>query len=74
MKTQELITEAISLPVEERALIIDYLLKSLNPSESEIEKRWAQEAQSRLNDIKSGKVKTISGEKIFNDLWKRFHQ
>lgn len=73
MKTQELISEAISLPIEERALIIDYLLKSLNPAESATEKKWAQEAQRRLQDLRSGKVKSVSAEKVFTDLWKRVH-
>ncbi|WP_040432811.1 addiction module protein [Chlorobium ferrooxidans] len=74
MKTQELISEAISLPIEERALIVDYLLKSLNPAESATEKKWAQEAQRRLQDLRSGKVKSVSAEKVFTDLWKRVHQ
>jgi len=39
LKTKDLIAEAMSLPVEERALIIDALLKSLNPPDSEIDRK-----------------------------------
>jgi len=41
MKTKDLIAEAISLPVEDRAMVVDSLLKSLNPPESDIDKKWS---------------------------------
>ncbi|MEI7824746.1 MAG: addiction module protein [Chlorobiaceae bacterium] len=74
MNTQELITEAISLPVEDRALIVDYLLKSLNYGEPDIEKKWAEEAQRRLDELRSGRVKTVPGDVVINNLLKRFQQ
>ena len=36
------IEDVVSLPVEERALIMDSILRSLNQPESEIDKKWGQ--------------------------------
>lgn len=70
--TKKLIEEIESLPVEERAMVADSVLKTLNPVNPEIEKKWIQTAERRLDEIKSGKVNTISGEKVFEKIQKRF--
>jgi putative addiction module component (TIGR02574 family) len=70
--TKKLIKEIESLPVEERAKVADSVLKSLNPIDSEIEKKWIQTAERRLEEIKTGKVNLISGEKVFEKIQKRF--
>ncbi len=72
MNTKKLIDEAVSLPVEERALIVDSLLRSLNSPESEIDIKWIAKAKRRLAEIRSGVVKTIPGEEVFEKIWKRF--
>jgi putative addiction module component (TIGR02574 family) len=69
--TEELINEAISLPVELRARLVDELLKSLNPSQAEIDEWWAIEAEKRVAEIETGKVKTIPGAEVFDKLRKR---
>ena len=74
MNTNTLITEAVSLPVEERAMVIDTLLKSLNLPESEIDKKWAAVARRRLNELNSGQVKSIPGDEVFAKIWYRFGQ
>ena len=74
MNTKQLIDEAVSLPVEERALVVDSLLRSLNQPESEIDKKWAKEANRRLAELRSGSVEAIPGEEVFAKVWKRFEK
>ena len=72
MNTKELIDEAVSLPVEERALVVDSLLRSLKQPESDIDKNWSAVAQRRLSELRSGAVEAVSGEEMFQKMWKRF--
>jgi putative addiction module component (TIGR02574 family) len=72
-KTQQLIDEAISLPIEERALLVDSLLRSMNPLDED-DKKWAVEAKRRLEDLRTGKVAPVSGEEVFNKIHNRFEK
>ena len=74
MKTKDLIAEAISLPVEDRAMIVDSLLKTLNTPESEIDGKWAIVAKRRLAELRSGKLKAVPGEEVFKKIWDRFEK
>ncbi|MCG6659618.1 addiction module protein [Halomonas campisalis] len=69
MKIKDLIDEAESLPVEERALVVDSLLRSLNPPESKIDEKWASVAKKRLKEVRSGAVETVPGEDVFAKIW-----
>jgi len=73
MKTDELLSEAISLPADMRALIVNKLLESLNPTTKEIDEIWAAEAEKRVEDIRTGKVKTIPGEEIFKAIRDKYN-
>ena len=71
MKTKDLIAEANSLPIDERALIVDSLLKSLNTPEKDIDKEWSKVAKKRLSEMRSGNVKSIPGKEVFDKILKR---
>src|SRR4030067_589342 len=44
--------EGISLPIEEGALVVDSLSRSLNPTESAIDKKWGAIAKAPLKELK----------------------
>jgi putative addiction module component (TIGR02574 family) len=60
----DLIGEAIALPVEDRARVVETILRSLNPAEPTIERAWTQEAARRLADIRSGRVDAVDGAEV----------
>lgn len=62
--TVEQITEdALALPSEARALLADRLVESLDPAEDDYTRQlWVKEALARRNEVREGRVKTISGE------------
>lgn len=66
MGSNEIINEAINLKPQERYLIIETLVKSLNQPDEEIEQIWIEESQKRLNDYKEGKLKTLSYKDVFS--------
>ncbi len=72
MKVEDLIAEAISLPVEERTILVDSLLRSLNAPEEDIEREWIAEARRRLDEVRSGAARTIPGDDVFAAIRKRF--
>lgn len=69
---KDVLRDAESLPVEERIVIIDSLLRSLNNTSLEVDQEWIKVAKSRLSEIREGKVKTIPGEEVFAKIRERF--
>jgi hypothetical protein len=66
MGTNEIIQEAINLKPQEKYLIIESLILSLNEPDKDIEKIWIEESQKRLDEYKKGNLKTLSFEEVFN--------
>ncbi|HWR76540.1 MAG TPA: addiction module protein [Thiobacillus sp.] len=74
MKTAELIDEVASLPVEERARVVDTLLRSLNAPESAIDSAWMEVAQRRLDELRAGRVEAVPGEAVFERIRQRYEK
>lgn len=63
MSVEQIAEAALSLSTEERTLLADRLVESLDPAEdTAIRQLWATEAVRRRDDVRSGKVKTISAD------------
>jgi len=71
-EVMDVVREVKSLPVEKRTFIVDALLRSLNPPDSEIDKKWGNLATRRLKELRSGEVNTISSDEMFVKIKQRF--
>ena len=74
MKAGVLLDDAISLPVEERAHLVDCLLQTLNPSDATHAAAWAAVARRRLDELRSGKIAPIPGEAVFARIQQRYEK
>ena len=68
MSLEELETEIKKLPVEERATLAKWIVRSLDNdmSEAQIEALWAQEAERRLDELEQGVVAEIPAEEAIH--------
>jgi putative addiction module component (TIGR02574 family) len=71
---KEIIEEAECLPVEERLIVIDSLLRTINAPTTEIDFEWIEVAKRRLVELRSGRVKAIPGGEVFARIRNRFEK
>jgi putative addiction module component (TIGR02574 family) len=63
MTIEELAEEALALPSEQRALLADRLVESLDAAEANrLDRLWASEAKRRRDEVRQGGVQTIPGD------------
>ncbi|MFH1561975.1 MAG: addiction module protein [Nitrospirota bacterium] len=70
---ERLVNETMSLPSDMRTTLVDRLIESLNvPTQREVDRLWAEEAERRIEEVRSGKVSTIPGNQVFDEIRGRF--
>jgi putative addiction module component (TIGR02574 family) len=63
---KDLESEAMQLPIEERAALAEKLILSLDaPSEAENLQLWVEEAERRLKELRQGTAMDVSAEDVF---------
>ena len=55
-------------------MVIDSLLRTLNPLSAEIDAEWIKVAKRRLAELRSGSVKAVSGDEVFMKIRERFEK
>lgn len=70
--TKDIIQEASALPVEERIIVVDSLLRTLNVPNPDIDTEWAGVAKRRLAELRSGRVNPIPGDQVFARIRENF--
>jgi putative addiction module component (TIGR02574 family) len=68
ISTEELISEAVSLPLDIRLQLVERLLHSLHPTQKDIDEVWAAEAERRVKEIETGAVKSVPGDEVFRKI------
>lgn len=64
--------EALRLPDEERALLAEHLITTLDTGEDlNAEKAWIAEAEKRYEAYKEGKLKSKPAEEVFEEAFKK---
>lgn len=67
MSTKEILKQALKLKPEERFLVIEGLLKSLDEPDKILDNTWADEAERRLKAYRKGQLEGIPMEEIFKE-------
>ena len=67
MRSKEILEQAKDLKAEERFMIVEGLLKSLDEPDRKIDEIWAEEAAKRLNAYRNGRLEGVPMEEIFRD-------
>jgi putative addiction module component (TIGR02574 family) len=65
-QVSEGLEKALALSTQDRGLLIDRLIQSLDegPAEKGVEQAWSDEIKRRVDDIRSGKVEMIPGDEV----------
>ncbi|MFN0139699.1 MAG: addiction module protein [Pyrinomonadaceae bacterium] len=66
MSNIEILEEALKLRPDEKFIIVERLLKSLDAPDGKIDEIWAAEAEKRLSAYRKGSLKAIPMEEIFD--------
>lgn len=65
-EAEHIFARAKALSPIERAELIEHLFSTFDfPERSEVDEKWAQEAESRVDAFDSGKLQSVSEEDVF---------
>jgi putative addiction module component (TIGR02574 family) len=67
------VDEVLELPAEVRVSLVNRILTSLNlPTQPEIDRQWAEEAERRVGQLDRGEVELIPGEVVFERIRRKY--
>ena len=66
MTIDEIANQALALPGKARALLAEKIVESLD--QESIQEIWLTEAKKRRDDVRSGRIKSISGVEVMQNV------
>lgn len=67
MVSKDILKQALKLKPDERFMVVEGLIKSLDEPDSLLDEIWAEEAEKRLNAYRAGNLEGIPMEEIFKE-------
>lgn len=67
MNSKEILSWALTLKPEERFVIVEGLLKSIDEPDRTVDEIWAEEAEKRLAAYRKGELEGIPMEEVFQE-------
>ncbi len=67
-QNEQVFTEALSLPPNERAELAERLFSSLDFSSQRIDQLWAREAESRIEAFERREIKAVPAGEVFKKI------
>lgn len=69
--TETLLRQALELPANDRAALVDGLIVSLDKPDPAIDTLWLREAESRMAAYRSGELDAVDADQVFAELGRR---
>jgi putative addiction module component (TIGR02574 family) len=71
--SEQILQQALALPLEERAELIEQLLATFQgPTDPALDKLWIAEAHDRLDAYDRGDMEAVSAEEVFEEIERDF--
>ena len=69
--TKTLLRQALKLPSNDRAALVEGLIVSLDKPDPALDALWLNEAESRMAAYRSGELDAVDAEQVFSELGKK---
>lgn len=65
---KSLLDEALKLPANDRAALVDTLISSLDKPDPTLDAEWLKEAEDRLSAYRAGEIAAVDVDDVFRGL------
>ncbi len=65
---ETLLRQALQLPPNDRAALVEGLITSLDKPDPELDALWLKEAESRMAAYRAGELGAVDADEVFADL------
>ncbi|MBI2873955.1 MAG: addiction module protein [Firmicutes bacterium] len=68
-QSKKVLADALALPPIERAALVEAILSSFDfPARQEVDERWAEEAEHRIDAYERGELSVVPADAVFERL------